>query len=466
MSYTPDSPIRLVPGESQDISEQAWVDVYRAQGSFTSPLWNGIAAADRDATCRAMYQYVTAKRHRASFWLAIPGREHGWGADRDSVLWRMDTRSATNARTVRMPGLSTTTVHDPVRKSDYVRYQNVFDSLKDGLYRVDDPGYAYAGKASIADVIHTWTESDGDAYTAYVVGMMNRWTNGGVVVPTQQGDDPRFQWQPDVTEFGYPTQGTHGRSGRAIELLILHITAGTDSLGWLVAGNGSSCHYLTDAAGKPRAQLVREADAAWCAGSREYNERGINVEVEMPNVGGWTDAIMREVARTVAPIMARNGIPAVYLGRDNGAGKRGMIGHRDVPDGSGGWGGSSHHDDPGADFDWPTFTRYVAAELAGGQAPTPAPQPGANPPAMPQTVPDPWKSPRRPGTWIPKVFADAIKPDWMRAGYVVSEAFIEGNLIVQYFERARLELDARQNVSWGLVGYEAMVARYPERKAA
>jgi hypothetical protein len=82
---------------------------------------------------------------------------------------------------------------------------------------------------------------------------------------------------------------------------------------------------------------------------------------------------MREVAATIAPIMQRNGIPAVYLGRDNGSGKRGMIGHRDVPDGSGGWGGSSHHDDPGANFDWHKFTTFLSEARANAPAPPPPP---------------------------------------------------------------------------------------------
>jgi hypothetical protein len=199
------------------------------------------------------------------------------------------------------------------------------------------------------------------------------------------GDDDRFAWTPDPAEFGYP-DGTHGRSGQSIELLILHITAGTDSQDWLLGGNGSSTHYLTDRAGRPRSQMVREADAAWTAGNRLYNQRGINVEVEMRRVTDWTDAIMQETARTIAPIMARNNIPAVYLGRANGPGKRGMIGHRDVPNPlpsstpnyCGPWGGSACHSDPGAGFDWTTFTGYVAAALASATPPQPNPGPSAD----------------------------------------------------------------------------------------
>lgn len=51
----------------------------------------------------------------------------------------------------------------------------------------------------------------------------------------------------------------------------------------------------------------------------------------------------------------------------------------------------------------------------------------------------------------------------MASGYVLSEAFAEDGKIVQYFERARWELHQDGTVTKGLVGLEAMVARYPER---
>lgn len=277
------------------------------------------------------------------------------------------------------------------------------------------------------------------------------------------GDDARFAWVPDPSEFGYP-DGAHGRAGQPVELLILHITAGTDSLAWLRDGHGNSTHYLTDTTGRPRAQLVREADAAWAAGNRAYNLRAINVEVEMTRVADWTDAILRETARTIAPILKRNNIPAVYLGRDNGPGKRGLVGHRDVPDGSGGWGGSSHHDDPGAAFDWPTFIGYLKAEIgtSGGEhthPPAPSVPDDQLPPALPECVRDPWSSPLAPGTWIPRVFVEAInEAGWPRAGYALTEARARGNQIVQWFERARLELNHDGSVTWGRVGAEALAA--------
>lgn len=187
--------------------------------------------------------------------------------------------------------------------------------------------------------------------------------------PPMSGDDARFKWVPDTSEFGYPTQGTHGRSGKPIDYLIIHVTEGTDSLKWLTAGNGSSAHYLTNRDATPRAQMVAEADAAWTAGSREYNERGINIEFERFARDKWTDAEYRNAAETCLPIIQRRNIPMVYLGRDS-AGKRGILGHQDVPDGKGGWGGSTHHNDPGPNFSFDRFIRELEALV------TPAPPAG------------------------------------------------------------------------------------------
>lgn len=323
----------------------------------------------------------------------------------------------------------------------------------EGYWGLSDPRYAAVKAAGWLGVAKVLSDLDGKwaypgvGYGAQIAARANALV--ATIGETMPGDDTRFTWTPDAGEFGYPT-GAHGRGGWSPELLILHITMGTDSLAWLQAANGSSAHYLTDQAGKPRAQLVAEADAAWTAGNRGYNQRGINVEVEMLAVTDWTDAIMRETARTIAPIMARNSIPAVYLGRgDSGPGKRGMLGHRDVPDGQGGWGGSGHHDDPGAAFDWATFTGYVAAELAGGQQPAPG--------ADPQT-----------GKYIASEFQGFYD---QHGGIDIfgrpeSGAFIEDTRLTQYFERSVMQrfpenAGTPYEVQLRLLGTEELVRRYP-----
>ncbi len=136
-----------------------------------------------------LYDLIVRNDHDPGFWLAVAGREHGFGSNRDSVLWRNDTNSWTNARSVRAPlhmlSGPATVIHDEKRRGPYVRYASVEDSLIDGMYRVDDPSYVYQQRnaTSIAEVIAIWTESDADSYIAYVVARLNEWISAGKPVP-------------------------------------------------------------------------------------------------------------------------------------------------------------------------------------------------------------------------------------------------------------------------------------------
>lgn len=126
----------------------------------------------------AIYDLIVAAGQDPAVWLAIAAEEHGYGANRNSVLWRCATNSWTNARTVRDPSLrGWEIVVDPVRRSPYVRYRDVLDSLRDGLYRVTDPTYRYVteGRTTIGAVLAIWTEGDGAAYAERVVRRMNGW---------------------------------------------------------------------------------------------------------------------------------------------------------------------------------------------------------------------------------------------------------------------------------------------------
>jgi hypothetical protein len=132
--------------------------------------WSGRAAE--------LYDLIAAHGHDPAVWLAICAAEHSYGTNRDSVLWRIDSRSWTNARSVRHPELhGWSIVRDPVRRSDYVRYADVADSLRDGMYRITDPTYRYAreGRTTIGAVIAIWSEGDSTGYAASVVRRMNAW---------------------------------------------------------------------------------------------------------------------------------------------------------------------------------------------------------------------------------------------------------------------------------------------------
>lgn len=298
------------------------------------------------------------------------------------------------------------------------------------------------------------------AARANVIWEKARGTVGGIVTIR----DPRFVWRPDLTEFGYP-KGSHGRGGRSVDLFILHITQGTDSSSTLLGNNGSSSHYLTWRDGTPREQNVDEGDAAWTPGNGVWAMRSLNLEVEMRSVNDWTPAIMREVAKTAAPMLLRWNIPPVYLGKTTSTTARGMIGHRDVPDGSGGWGGSSHHDDPGAHFDWPAFCAMMVEELAalgtGGGTTVPRPT-GADPVT---------------GKWIAEEFVDfyVTRGGIDVFGRPISGAFMEDSKnddgsttsrLTQYFERSVFQRFPENagtiyEVQLRLLGTEELAGRYP-----
>jgi len=130
------------------------------------------------ARAGAIYETIVTAGQDPAVWLAICAEEHSYATNRGSVLWRNDTRSWTNARTVRDPSLTGwTIVRDAVRGSDYVRYADVLDSVRDGLYRITDPDYRYVRERrhSIGAVFAIWTEGDGARYAESVVRRVNGW---------------------------------------------------------------------------------------------------------------------------------------------------------------------------------------------------------------------------------------------------------------------------------------------------
>lgn len=161
MTVTSESPAITAPR----ISRERFVAVLEGAGS----PWAAKAGE--------LYDLIAGNGHDPGFWLAVAGREHSFGSNRNSVLWRNETHSWTNARSVRAPGLQTSIITDVLRGGPYVRYASVEDSLIDGMYRLTDPAYRYAreGRTTIGQVLAIWTESDAEAYIAYVVEMLNRW---------------------------------------------------------------------------------------------------------------------------------------------------------------------------------------------------------------------------------------------------------------------------------------------------
>lgn len=415
MTITVDSPFVSAPR----ISRERFVAVLDEAGS----PWAAHGAA--------LYDLIAGNGHDPAVWLAIAGREHGYGTNRDSVLWRNGTNSWTNARTVRDPSLSNwSIIVDPVRKSEYVRYASVADSLRDGMYRVTDPTYRYVkeGRTTIGQVLGIWTEDPGP-YTQYVIDRMNEWE------PSMAAQIPGFAWLP--ADRRHYTPGRRQRiSGFAV-----HYTGGIDSRAWLTTSPNSDVSATFLIRHNPTLadrgwQLVRIEDTAHTTGP-VVNPKTVSFEYEQMEGQPIPDIAYDVMAQTIldaSRYVAEHDLGAIPLTR------QAIKGHKE-------WVGDDRVCPDGISVD---RVARRAVELAAGSPP--------KPPAL-VTVPDPWKSPFG-SFWIPKAFiADIDEGRWMDVGYCLGGATTEGGAVVQYFERARLELWPDGRVTRGRVGAELLACR-------
>ncbi|MEU6419177.1 N-acetylmuramoyl-L-alanine amidase [Streptomyces spiralis] len=135
-----------------------------------------------------------------------------------------------------------------------------------------------------------------------------------------------------------------------IDRIVIHVTQSrymSAARAFQDPGHRASAHYLVRASDGHIAQLVREADVAYHAGNREWNEHSISIEhegfVEAPN-RWFTDAAYRASAELVADISARYGIPVD---------RTRIVGHSEVP--------GATHTDPGPYWDWDRYLSLVRA---------------------------------------------------------------------------------------------------------
>jgi hypothetical protein len=167
--------------------------------------------------------------------------------------------------------------------------------------------------------------------------------------PAATGARPPVVWlkgEGNFTKAHRPIQ--------SIEKIVVHVTEGSfwGSVRWLKSPRAhASSHYVVSRNGKI-VQLVHLSDIAWHAGHWGTNEESVGIEHEGFTYGpsGFTDAQYRASARLAAWIARRSLMPID---------RRHLIGHRDVPDGRGGRGGSSHHTDPGPRWNWARYVRLV-----------------------------------------------------------------------------------------------------------
>jgi hypothetical protein len=280
------------------ITKAIFMDEAVRQGMPGTPLFDGVA--DPIGMLADIYDLIVSRGHSAEVWLGIAGREHSWGRNSSSVLYRGNTRSWTNARSIRTPGMPGGVWNDPVRKSSYAIYRNVYDSVADGMYRIDDPSFSYAGAHSLADVIKVWApaedSNDPEGYAWWVLNYaQGLWGRMTPAIPG--GDSPFIPW--------IPADSRHYTQGRTVawpDLLVVHHTDGWDSLNWLTISPNSnvSATYLLNHDGTPRAQLVRHQDTPHTTGS--LNPRTLTWEWERY----WTNPAQRQHPQRVPDSTYKN----------------------------------------------------------------------------------------------------------------------------------------------------------------
>ena len=464
--YTIQSPFR----SGARISGYAFLDILKASGSLDSvPLWRGIAETydTTEEAARAVYRFIIGKGHDPAVWLAICAREHTYGMNPDSVLWRNDTRAWTNARTVRDPALKRTAVviTDRVRKSGYVKYANVIDSVQDGIYRVDDPTYAYAGMTTLEQIFGVWTEDPAE-YAAFVAAWLNKHADmeGASTVATPYEQiipgliDVRSKLATRSPGEGGVERGPYERIPLSDKRgVVIHyrgvVTAATAGLSsyqadaeyhvgknWVGAGQtpvlGSGIMYHIGVDGEGNGYLMRDLDRVlWHCGAWPQNSNTLAIQLPL---GGSQRATAPQLARTREIIDA-------WL-RYTKAPRNEMWGHGQL----------SGTPCPG------TLMNDLVTPYRNAVTP-PAPQP---------PTPKPNAADEVTGKWVHEEFATtyATYGGLYVFGRPSTGAFLElhddRERLTQYFERATFRFFPENQGEWrvqlDLLGVAALNERYPD----
>lgn len=189
----------------------------------------------------------------------------------------------------------------------------------------------------------------------------------------QSSEYPDLKWVP-------PRAFGKGRDGKAVRLVVIHYTAGSERATSAEDGaaydqrrtDGTSSHYYVDS--NSIVQCVRTTDRANTARHRG-NRLGIQYELcgTAQSRAQWLDAAssatLRLAARQVARDCRKYGIPVRRLSvadtrrawTEFPNGPRGIVGHVDCTEAYPEDGGD--HTDPGAGFPWDVFLDLVRAEM-------------------------------------------------------------------------------------------------------
>lgn len=240
---------------------------------------------------------------------------------------------------------------------------------------------------------------------------------------------------------------------------------------------GGSATFVADPDSGCFWQLMgADSAVAYGCGNYDYNRRAI--QIELPGVAGtpYDAQVLDYCARWLAWANYTHGIPLTRLTLSalNGGALSGVTGHQDIPDPNNPklGGGKDHHGDPGPTFPWDNVLAS-ARKYAGSPPLNPVPVPRTNPDAGDA---DPgsigsyvWPTGYRVGGSFLRAFATiaGTQPTYTAGnlaaavaifGYPVGRQFVdEGatpHLIVQYFERARMEKHPDGTITLGRLGAE------------
>lgn len=171
---------------------------------------------------------------------------------------------------------------------------------------------------------------------------------------------PEAEWLPRLTQGGFE----EGRRGQSIDLIILYTTEHAVERAkklWRESESLSG-HYMVTGEGKVM-QFLKDSDAGWHAGNKDYNLRSIAIAVEGfadPNnlenptkdLSWQTEELFDSLAKLIKWLCERHHIP---MDRAHIIGKNQVPGVSTSRFPKGGplyWGGASNKTSPGALWNW------------------------------------------------------------------------------------------------------------------
>lgn len=262
------------------------------------------------------------------------------------------------------------------------------------------------------------------------------------------GQIPGFTW--------HPADEHHYNKGRPILIRggAQHYTGGTNSLSWLTTTSRPAVSSTFLVKHNPTMedrgwQLVRLQDTAWTTSFA--NPYTVSIEYEHDGKQSIPNIAYEVLAQTwidIAKEVEHRALGYIPLDRTGIRGHKEWVNNPSLPCPDG------------------IFIDRIVNEINNiqiGGIPT------VDFERVP-TAPDPWKdhlggNPYGREFWIPKPFIDEINNHggFGPVGFVTGGAFQDGSQLVQYFERARLELNENGVVTRGLVGLEVLANRHPDR---